>query len=118
MTRHIFEDTIEGERQQVIIGWDRPMGRYFGMILPWVETDQGGGFCFLEPVWSNLYEGDGTLSLEEIASAITSRGFQISTEILKAVRRDRRVNAGNEVTRYPRVEVPAHDKGNIWRKQK
>lgn len=100
MSQHNFEHTTGKNRYHVIMGWDRQMNRYFGVILPWVKTDEQEGFCQWEPVWSNLFEGDGTLSLEEIAEKIISHGIKLPAGILEAVCRDKEVNRGNCLSRY------------------
>lgn len=110
MSRHIFEQTQGGKRYRVIMGWDRPLQQFFGMILEETEFEDGESeFCSLEPHWSSLdLEGfDG--SLEIVRVEIASRGFQIPDEMLKRLVGDRAENVGNRNTTYLDGKIQVRD---------
>ena len=100
MSRHVFEQEIEGKRYQVIIGWDRPVQQHFGMILEWGDFASGSGFCILEPVWSSLELTPESCLLEEIREEITRWGFEIPDDLLRNAVRDQRLDTGNQNTFY------------------
>lgn|GEM_PF-2414511 len=106
MSKHIFDQRIEGQLYEVQIGWDKPLQAFYGVISPWVEREEEGeeGY-FDDPIWSNL-NYDKKLTLEEIADACRTRGFIIPEGLLENVGADQRRNAVNEVTFYDENDLP------------
>jgi len=101
MTQHTFEQTVNGKTYSVMIGWDRPLQRFFGVIFADTQDIVGKASDFPEcPEWSNLYFGDGTVSLETIVDACTERGIKLPDGLLENVQMDMVRNSGNEFTSY------------------
>ena len=100
MSKHIFEQTIEGQTYEVQLGWDKPMQVFYGVISPWVEDEtwEEGGY-FDDPVWSNLFV-EKNLPLGEIEEECCRRGFTIPDGLLENVVSDMVRNAVNEVKYY------------------
>ena len=106
MSRHIFEQRIEGKPYQIIIGWDRPVQQYFGMILEWMELENGeSGYCSLEPCWSTLYLEGFRGDLETIFREIQSWGMKIPEGLLSGLVSDREGDIGNRVTYYGKEKI-------------
>lgn len=103
MSKHIFEQEIEGQRHEVQIGWDKPTQQYYGMILGWMNDplSQENGY-YDDLIWSTIchYPMTQSPSLEDIEQDITQRGFNIPDGLLNTVREDRFRNAVNEMTFY------------------
>lgn len=103
MSKHIFEQDIEGQRCEVQIGWDKPTQQYYGMILGWVNDplSREDGY-YDDLIWSTMchYPMAQSPLLEDIEQDITQRGFNILDGLIDNVREGRRRNAVNEMTCY------------------
>ena len=97
MSKHIFEQTKQGRRYEIQLGWDKPLQQYYGMILGWaVDPEFRRGGYFDEIIWSTIDALPAGYSLENIAAAITQRGFTIPPGLLDNVRHDKTYNISNQ----------------------
>ena len=39
MSQHIFEQTVNGQKRRVQLGWDKPCQMFYGIVLEWIEQD-------------------------------------------------------------------------------
>ena len=100
MSQHIFEQSINDRRYEIIMGWDKPLQCYYGVILGWIEDDEfeEGGY-FNDVIWSGMRRPND-LSLETMALTITNHGFTLPDGFLDHIKQDRQRNAVNETTHY------------------
>ncbi len=97
MSKHIFEETLNGQKYEIQLGWDNPLQRYYGVIIGWVlDTDADDGGYFDDLVWSNIYQTPHLCSLQQIATEITKRGFTIPEGLLDNVYHDKTHNISNQ----------------------
>lgn len=94
MSRHIFETTHQGQRVQVVLGWDRPLQYVFMTVENLSASDDEGRFLY-----SNLDEGvePGELTLDHFRSVLRGLGLNVPEMMFAEVDRDRAANVGNRV---------------------
>lgn len=96
MSKHIFEQSVDGNRYEVQIGWDKPCRRFYYVISPYLTEGEYAGDLD-DPVDSNLYLSDpDSLTLADIQAACERRGITLPPDLLGNVEQDRLRNAVNE----------------------
>lgn len=112
MSNHYFETLYQGQRVRVDLGWDRPLGHHFLVIMK-LELPQAQHASLTkdafddedeyddEIVYSNLNEPDAfNLSLGHYRAKLQELGIQVPEAMFEQAALDGRHNVGNRVVTY------------------
>lgn len=109
MSKHIFNQSVNGAPYEVQIGWDKPLQQYYANILAIVAEGEPEDEDYNECLtWSDCESSKWPMSLDDIVREITNRGFDIPNGLLNNVLIDRQCDAVNQYRFYD-----THPEGNI-----
>lgn len=99
MSQHTFRTIRNGEPVEVLLGWDRPLSRYF-MVVETEAQAASDKDAYLYDNMSDPASLRGETGLDHYRAKLTELGIEVPESLFIEVQIDANLNTGNRVVQH------------------